>query len=99
MTGAIVVAGAIARRIERGGHVWSLLQWVLGFRKLGWSVLFLDRVDPAPGVRDSAKVQRFVETMESFGLTGSFSLDAGPDQEPIGLSRASVLEQIGAADL
>ena len=99
MTGALVVAGAVARRIDCGGHVWALLQWVLGFRKLGWSVLFLDRLDAAPDVRDSPGVRRFLATMESFGLAESYSLDIGPDQEPVGLSRARVLDKVGAADL
>ena len=99
MTGSIVVSGAVARRIESGGHVWALLHWVLGFRKLGWSVLFLDRLDPAPGARESPGVRRFLETMESFGLANSFSLDIGPDQEPVGLSRAIVLEKLRDADL
>jgi hypothetical protein len=98
MTGAVVVAGAVARRVDCGGHVWALLQWVLGFRKLGWSVLFLDRLDPAPGIRDSLEVRRFLETMESFGLADSFSLDVGPNEQPVGLPRAAVLEKIGAAD-
>jgi hypothetical protein len=95
----LVVAGAIARRIDCGGHVWALLHWVLGFRKLGWSVLFLDRLDPSPGVRDSPGVRRFLETMESFGLSNSFSLDVGPGQDPVGLSRSAVLEKVGEADL
>jgi hypothetical protein len=99
MTGALVVAGAVARRIDCGGHVWALLQWVLGFRKLGWSVLFLDRLDPAPGLRDSPGIRRFVETMENFGLASSFSLDIGQDQEPVGLSRATVLKKVTEADL
>jgi hypothetical protein len=99
VTGAVIVAGAIARRIDCGGHVWALLHWVLGFRRLGWSVLFLDRLDPTPGVRESPAVRRFLETMETFGLANSFSLDVGPDQEPVGLSRATVLEKLGEADL
>jgi hypothetical protein len=99
MTGAVVVAGAVARRIDCGGHVWALLHWVLGFRKLGWSVVFLDRLDPAPGLRASSEVQRFLETMESFGLSDSFSLDIGPREEPVGLSRDEVLEKVGDADL
>ena len=98
MTGALVVAGAVARRIDCGGHVWALLHWVLGFRKLGWSVLFLDRLDPAPGVRDSPRVRRFLETMDSFGLSNSFSLDVGPGQDTVGLSRSAVLEKVGEAD-
>ena len=98
MTGALVVAGAVARRADRGGHVWALLQWVLGFRKLGWSVLFLDRLDAAPGIRDSVEVRRFVETMESFGLVESFSLDIGSSEEPVGLSRSAVREKVSEAD-
>ena len=97
--GAVIVAGAVARRIDRGGHVWALLQWVLGFRKLGWSVVFLDRLDPAPDVRHSPAVRAFVETMQSFGLSDSFSLDIGPHDEPIGLSRDAVRRKVGEADL
>ena len=99
MSGAVVVAGAVARRIDCGGHVWALLQWVLGFQKLGWSVVFLDRLDPAPGLRDSAEVERFVSTMESFGLSHAFSLDVGPGEQPVGLSRAAVIEKVADADL
>jgi hypothetical protein len=98
MTGSVVVAGAVARRIDCGGHVWALLHWVLGFRKLGWSVLFLDRLDPAPDLRESPEVRRFLETMERFGLSDSFSLDMGPREEPIGLSRADVIEKVADAD-
>ena len=99
MSGAVVVAGAVARRIDCGGHVWALLQWVLGFQRLGWSVVFLDRLDPAPGVKDSPQVRRFVDVMESFGIADSFSLNLGPDEEPIGLSGADVRARVGEADL
>jgi hypothetical protein len=43
--GAIAVAGAIAQRPGRGGHAWVFLQYLLGLRRLGWDVLFLDRID------------------------------------------------------
>jgi hypothetical protein len=99
VSGAVVVSGAVARRIDCGGHVWALLQWVLGFRKLGWSVVFLDRLDPAPGLRDSPAVERFLDTMRRFGLSDSFSLDIGADAEPIGLPRGAVLAKVGEADL
>jgi hypothetical protein len=97
--GAVIVAGAVARRVDCGGHVWALLQWLLGFRKLGWSVLFLDRLDPEPGLRDSPVVRRFMDTMTSFGLADSFSLDLGSNDEPVGLSRAEVLRKVGQAEL
>jgi hypothetical protein len=99
MKGAVVVAGAVARRWNRGGHVWALLQWVLGFRRLGWSVLFLDRLEPAAHEAPTGSVARFVEIMEGFGLGDSYSLDLGPDRERVGLSRARVRERVGSADL
>lgn len=99
MTGSIVISGAVARRADRGGHVWALLHWVLGFRQLGWRVLFLDRVDSGPDVRDSLEVSRFVRLMAEFGLEGSFSLDLGPSEAPIGRSRFEVLEEVRGADL
>lgn len=99
MKGAVVVGGALARRITYGGHVWALIQWALGLDRLGWSVLFLDRLDPGPGVRSSRRVDRFIETMRFFGLEQSFSLDVGPDEEPIGRARRDVLRFTRDADL
>ena len=77
MKAAVVVGGAVARRVEYGGHVWAVLQWVLGLRRLGHPVLFLDRLEPAEGLRDSDRVRRFAETMALFGLEGAYSLDLG----------------------
>jgi len=58
MKAAVVVGGAVARRIEYEGHVWAVLQWALGLRNAGWPVLFLDRLDAAPGLRASPQVER-----------------------------------------
>jgi hypothetical protein len=43
--GTIAVAGAIAQRPHRGGHAWVFLQYLIGLRRLGWDVLFIDRID------------------------------------------------------
>jgi hypothetical protein len=42
---AITIAFALAQQPGRGGHTWVALQWALGFKKLGWDVLLLDRLD------------------------------------------------------
>jgi hypothetical protein len=42
---SIVVSAALARAQARGGHVWFVLQYLLGFRRLGLGVTFVDRVD------------------------------------------------------
>jgi Methyltransferase domain len=43
MSAAIAVAGAVAQKAGRGGHTWVFLQYLLGFRRLGYDVLFVDR--------------------------------------------------------
>ena len=50
----VVAGGALAQRPRIGGHAWMFLQYLLGFRRLGYDVLFLDRADGA----DSSWVER-----------------------------------------
>ena len=89
MKGAVVVAGAVARRIEAGGHVWALLQWALGFRQLGWSVLFLDRLEPGRAARLAPR-PALRRDDGAVGLADGYSLDLGSDDEPVGLGRDAV---------
>ena len=44
--GTVIVAGSVAQRPGNGGHTWVFLQYLLGFRRLGWDVLLLDRLEP-----------------------------------------------------
>ena len=37
----IAVAGSVAQRAGHGGHAWVFLQYLLGFRRLGYDVLFV----------------------------------------------------------
>ena len=59
------------------------LQYLLGFKKLGWDVLFLDRLEPAMAVDEAgapATIERswnvsyFVDVMQRFCLDGSYAL-------------------------
>ena len=50
MSGQIVIAGCIAQKPNQAGHTWQYLQYLLGFRRLGWKVLFLG----SPRARGSA---------------------------------------------
>ena len=45
--GPVILAGSLAQRPGIGGHAWVFLQWLLGLRRLGWDVLFLDWLDAA----------------------------------------------------
>jgi hypothetical protein len=43
---SILIAGSLAQKPARGGHSWVFLKYLLGFRELGWDVVFLDRLEP-----------------------------------------------------
>ena len=63
--GRVIVAGAIANKAGQGGEAWVRLNWVLGLRKLGFEVLFVEQLNS--GAPESA-VTFFRETMSSAGL-------------------------------
>jgi hypothetical protein len=42
---SVVIGAALAHRIGYGGHAWALLQYVLGFRELGFEVTVVDRLE------------------------------------------------------
>jgi hypothetical protein len=103
---SIAIAGSIAQKPGRGGHTWVFLQYVLGFRKLGWDVLFLDRLEPdmcieetgarAP-IERSWNIRYFLEVMSRFGLDGSYGLLCNGGRSTIGVSRAQILERVSAS--
>jgi hypothetical protein len=87
--GTIAVAGAIAQRPGRGGHAWVFLQYLIGLRRLGWDVLFIDRLQPGT-CSDAAYVDRI---MRQFGFGGDYSvLDSGGGA--FGLTRAQVAQRL-----
>src|SRR5678816_3001862 len=77
MRKSIVIAGSMAQRPGRGGHTWVFLQYLLGFRKAGWDVVFLDRLEPEMcrdtsghqvRVEDSWNLRYFHDVMGRFGF-------------------------------
>lgn len=103
---SIAIAGALAQKPGRGGHTWVFLQYLLGFRKLGWDVVFLDRLEPqmciaedggpAP-IEQSWNVRYFREVMTRFGLDGSYGLLCDGATRTIGLARAEILARVSAS--
>jgi hypothetical protein len=63
--GRILIAGAVANKAGQGGEAWVRLSWVLGFRKLGFDVMFLEQLQSGapPGAVDF-----FHNTMKRHGL-------------------------------
>jgi hypothetical protein len=105
--GRITIAGSIAQKPHQAGHSWQFLQYLLGFRRLGWEVLFVDVLQdavcrdaqgrPSPP-RTSANLRYLDALMREFELEGAWSvlLDDGAHA---GLPRDRVLAHIRDSDL
>jgi hypothetical protein len=87
--GTIAVAGAIAQRPGRGGHAWVFLQYLIGLKRLGWDVLFIDRLQPGT-CSDAAYVDGI---MRQFGFGGDYSV-LDPGGGAFGLTRTQVARRL-----
>jgi hypothetical protein len=107
LSGLVLYSGALAQVPRQGGLTWLHLQFLLGFRRLGWDVLFLDRLEPemcvdAAGrparLDDSENLCYFLRVMRDFGLSESFSLNFNKGERTIGLAREAVFQRARQAD-
>ena len=99
----IVVAGGFAQRAGHGGHAWMFLQYLLGFRRLGYEVLFVDRLEPSwcpdedgrPGVPEqSAAMERLRTIMRAVSppVTHAVLVDGG--DRSVGVDRSELVERV-----
>jgi glycosyltransferase involved in cell wall biosynthesis len=103
----VAISGSIAQRPGRAGHAWVFLSYLLGFRGLGFEVLFLDRLDAgmvdadewAAGARSSRGARWLVETMRAAGLEDAYCLLLGDGLETVGVSRGEALARLAGAEL
>jgi hypothetical protein len=87
---------------------WLHLHFLLGLRRLGWEVLFIDRLGPEMCVdqsgrsvppEESLNLRYFLRVMEDFGLRDRFSLICDRGNRVFGLSRKQVRERAAGASL
>lgn len=106
--GTIIVAGSLAQRRGHGGHAWVFLQYLLGFRQLGWDVLFLDRLAPqmctgaagnACAAADSAQFAYLRHVMEWAGLGDCFAVLGDTPSGTLGASARQVRERVRGSAL
>jgi hypothetical protein len=104
---AAVVSGALANKPGNAGNAWTRLQWVLGLRRFGFDVAFVEQIRrrdcvAAGGLparpEESVNVSFFRRVAEAFGLGGAAALVID-DGRTWGLSAAEVQDVVGAADL
>jgi hypothetical protein len=97
MPESIVVGAAFAQRPGYGGHAWALLQYVLGFRELGFDVTVVDRLEPGM-VAEGKEEAALSYVRELLGREGvPYSVFDAEGRSVAGLSRAEALAKTSAA--
>jgi len=91
----VVVSGMLAGVPAQGGAAWAVLQYVLGLRRLGHDVTF---VEPVAGVRP-ASARYLAALARRFGLEGRAGLLDTSTGATVGLDRASLRRAADGADL
>jgi len=100
---AIAVSAALTQRPAHGGHTWAILQYLLGFRRLGFRVLFIDRLEAsmlsdggAPIPVEASPNYTFLRgLMSRFGLDGNYALLTDGGRSCLGLDREAIVELAG----
>jgi hypothetical protein len=93
----ILVSGAIANKPFNGGNAWACLNYVFGFRKLGFDVYFLESMQPASCTADNRNY--FKKIVRESSLDGKVAL-ISPDLQTLeGIPFPELLAITESADL
>jgi hypothetical protein len=104
----VVVSSVIANKPLNGGNAWAVLSWVLGLKKLGFRVCFVEQIGrescvdatgAVAAIEQSVNLAYFERIMEQFGVAGSAALIYEDGEQVYGLTYAELLELAEAADL
>src|SRR5882724_5057353 len=101
----ILLSGMIAADPGQGGATWAVLQYLLGFQRLGHDVYFVEPVDdkalrPAgAALAASVNATYFNKVMAKFGLTEKAALLRTGTEETIGLPYSRIKEAARSADV
>ena len=102
----IAIAGSLAQRPGAGGHAWVFLQYLLGFRRLGHDVVFVDRLDADMCTDDrgrptsperSVQLRWLAAVMDGFGLGGDWAVVT--DSGIVGLDEPALLQRVRRSEV
>ena len=94
----VIVSGMIAATPWQGGAAWAVLQYLLGLRRLGCSVYFMEPVDSREAL--SSEVPRYCEqVMGRFGFEDRWALIPPQGADPVGMRRDQVSSAAREAEL
>jgi Glycosyl transferases group 1 len=101
----ILLSGMIAAIPDQGGATWAVLQYLLGFRRLGYRVVFVESIPetsmspegvPPDRTRNAAYFRR---VMEDFGFDSDSALLIAGTRRTVGLSYEGLRRVARSADL
>jgi len=109
MRGRIIVAGALAQHpVGGGGNAWAFLQYILGFRKLGFETYYVEHIAAdhcfdvnwqRTAFADSGNAAFFRDIMQQLGFSERSSLLLEGSSECVGLPLIELEAIAGSADL
>ncbi len=104
----ILVAGALANKYRNGGSVWERMSWVVGLRRLGFDVYFIERINRESCVDSAGNPTRFENsvnldwfrtTIKAFGLEDRAGLLCDDRDQNFGISSVRLNELATHAEL
>jgi hypothetical protein len=109
MAKRVLFSGSIAgHHVGYGGNTWAFLQWLLGFRRLGFDVYYVEErsagecvaenLEPVP-LLESANARYFRQIMERFDLGDRAALLEAGSSAHVGLSREDIAKVASDVDL
>ncbi|HSG08975.1 MAG TPA: hypothetical protein VLA36_11505 [Longimicrobiales bacterium] len=97
----VVVSGMVTRVPNQGGATWAALQYVLGLKQLGHTVVLLEELDagdltPAGATLTGSHAARaFRRLVERYGLAAEACLLLRGTRQTVGLSWADLTQRLG----
>ena len=101
----IIVSGMVAADPRQGGATWAVLQYLLGLRRLGHDVFFVESVFGKSLLPTSATLEHsdnadyFRQVMADFSLKGNASLVQAGTRQTVGLTYSQIMEIASRADV
>jgi len=96
---SILLSGMLAGVPGQGGASWAVLQYLLGLRRLGHEVLFVEQVDAGGPLEHTAAGRYFEDLVAAFDLQGGAALLDRRGGATLGVERGRIERFARGADL
>jgi len=104
----VIISGALANKCGNGGGAWERMSWVVGLRRLGLDVYFVEQIVPeacvdatgaVTALTHSVNLDWFRSVTQAFEVADRSALVYAGSEECAGISWPQLLDIAGSADL